>query len=86
MLDSEEPFILAKHAKQVFYIVDPSNKKWSIDIPEKRSILSIGDVEDEEEYDAFKDTPPFINPKSVDEDDVNVGYTRVDHIEGIHLN
>ena len=86
MHDSEEPFILATQAKQVFYIVDPSDKKWSIVVPGKRSILGIGDVEDEEEYDAFEDSPPIINPKSVDEDDVDVGYTRVDHTEGIHLN
>ena len=84
--DSEEPFILATQAKQVFYIVDPSDKKWSIVIPGKRSILGIGDVEDEEEYEAFEDSPPFINPKSVDQDDVDVGYMRVDHTEGIHLN
>ena len=52
----------------------------------KKSILGIGDVEDEEEYEAFEDSPPFINPKSVDQDDVDVGYMRVDHTEGIHLN
>ena len=40
----------------------------------------------EEEYDAFEDSPPFINPKSVDEDDLDVGYMRVDHTEGIYLN
>ena len=86
MRDSEEPFILATQAKQVFYIVDPSDKKWSIVVPEKRSILGIGDVEDEEEYNAFEDSPPFINPKSVEEDDVDVSYKCVDHTEGIHLN
>ena len=86
MRDSEEPFILATQAKQVFYIVDPSDKKWSIVVPRKRSILGIGDVEDEEEYDAFEDSPTFINQKSVDEDDVDVGYTRVDHTKGIQLN
>ena len=86
MRDSEEPFILATQAKQVFYIVDPSDKKWSIVVPGKRSILGIGDVEDEEEYNAFEDSPPFINPKSVEEDDVDVSYKCVDHTEGIHLN
>ena len=40
---------------------------------EKRSIPIIGDVEDEEEYDAFEDFLPFINPKSMNEDDVDVG-------------
>ena len=29
----------------------------------KGSILDIGDVKDEEEYDAFEDSMPFINPK-----------------------
>ena len=87
MRDSEESFILATQAKQVFYIVDPFDKKWSIVVPGKRSILGIGDVEDEEEYEAFEDSPPpFINPKSVDQDDVDVGYMRVDHTKGIHLN
>ena len=84
--DNEEPFILATQAKQVFYIVDSSDKKWSTVVPGKIFILGIGDVEDEEEYDAFENSPPFFNPKSMDEDDVDVGYTRVDHTEGIHLN
>ena len=53
---------------------------------EKKSILCIGDVEDEEEYDAFEDSPPFINQKSVDEDDVDVCYMCVDNTEGMHLN
>ena len=48
--------------------------------------MGTGDVEDEEEYDAFEDSLPFINPKSVDEDDIDVGYTHVDHTKGIHLN
>ena len=33
----------------------------------------------------LKTPPPFTNPKSVDEDDLDVGYMRVDHTEGIHL-
>ena len=36
--------------------------------------------------DGFEDSLPFIHPKSVDEYDVDVGYTRVDHTEGIYLN
>ena len=79
MHDSGEPFILVTQAKQVFYIIDSSAKKCFIIVPGKRSILSIGDVDDEEEYDAFEDFTPFINPKSMDEDNVDVGYMRVDH-------
>ena len=86
MRDSEESFILATQAKQVFYIVDPSDKKWSIIVPKKRSILGIDNVEDEEEYEAFEDSRPFINPKSVHQDNVDVDYMRVHHMEEIHLN
>ncbi|XP_057250629.1 uncharacterized protein LOC130591359 [Beta vulgaris subsp. vulgaris] len=80
-----EPFILATHAKQVFYVRDPADHKWCIVVPRKRSILGIGDVDDEEEYDAFEDSPPFINPK-IDvtcDADVDTNYMRVDHTEGI---
>ena len=49
LCDSEEPFILATQAKQVFYFVDPSDKKWSIVVLGKRSILDIGDVDDDDE-------------------------------------
>ena len=63
--DSEESFILATQAKQVFYIEDPSDKKWSIIILKKRSILGKGDVEDEEEYEAFEDCPLSIQNQYV---------------------
>jgi hypothetical protein len=86
LCDSEKPFILATQAKQVFYIVYPSNKKGSIVVPGKTSIFGIGDVEIKEEYDAFEESPPFINPKFVDGDNVDVGYMHVDHTEEIHLN
>ena len=46
--------MLASQVKHVFYVTDPSNNKWSIVVPGKRSILGVGDVEDEEEYDAFE--------------------------------
>ena len=84
--DSKKPFILVTQAKQVFYIVDPSDKKWSIVVSGKRSILGTCDVDDDEEYDAYEDSPPVINPKSMDELDVDVGCTRVDHTEVIQLN
>lgn len=33
-------------------------------VPEKRSILEVGDVKDEEEYDVSEDTPLFTIPNS----------------------
>ncbi|XP_021775493.1 uncharacterized protein LOC110739334 [Chenopodium quinoa] len=67
--DSLEPFILASQAKQVFYVTDPADPKWSIVLASKRRILGVGDVEDEDEYDAFDDSPPFTAPR-VDEQDL----------------
>jgi len=45
-----DPLILANQAKQVFYVIDPANHKWSVVLPGKRRIAGIGDVVDEEEY------------------------------------
>ena len=42
-------FILAKQAKQVFYILDPANKKWHVVLSGKRRIIGVEDVVDEEE-------------------------------------
>ncbi|KAL6557620.1 hypothetical protein OROMI_017970 [Orobanche minor] len=55
----DEPFIMASQAKQVFYMVDPSNAQWSVVLEGKRRILGIDDVVDEQEYDEqFNETPP----------------------------
>ncbi|XP_057249588.1 uncharacterized protein LOC130590939 isoform X2 [Beta vulgaris subsp. vulgaris] len=57
--ETEEPFVIASQVKQVFFVTDPADHKWSIVVPGKRSILGIGDVDNEEEYDAFEDLPPL---------------------------
>ncbi|WCJ37799.1 hypothetical protein M5689_018900 [Euphorbia peplus] len=64
-----EPFIMASQAKQIFYMVDPSNDQWSVVLEGKRRILGIDDVVDEQEYDEqFNETPPssFDIPKILD--------------------
>ncbi|XP_021838106.2 uncharacterized protein [Spinacia oleracea] len=83
--ETEEPFILVSQAKKIFYITDAADKKWSIVVPGKRNILGVGDVEDEDEYDAFDDTPPFTNPETevTNNVDNDTNYMRSDHTEGI---
>ena len=83
--DTNEPFILASQAKQVFYVTDPADPKWSIVLAGKRRILGIGDVTDENEYDAFDDTPPFTVSKPVVENELDNDaiHIRADHNEGI---
>jgi Domain of unknown function (DUF4216) len=54
-----DPFILAKHAKQVFYVVDPTDKRWHVVLQGKRRIVGVGNVVDKEKYDHFDEIPPF---------------------------
>ena len=50
-----------------------------------RTILDIGEVDDEEEYDTFDNSSSFTNPKSIAKDDGDASYMDVDHTERIHL-
>ncbi|XP_019164337.1 PREDICTED: uncharacterized protein LOC109160505 [Ipomoea nil] len=82
----DEPFILASQAKQVFYVSDPIDNKWSIVLQGKKSIVGVGDVVDEEEYDHFDETPPFsigVQSLPLEEDNFEISYMRSDHEEGL---
>ncbi|XP_074291284.1 uncharacterized protein LOC141618061 [Silene latifolia] len=83
--DTNEPFIFASQAKQVFYILDPSDHRWSLVIHGKRRTLGVWDVLDEDENDDFEDIPPFSNPINNVNDigDLGTIYMRSDHKEGI---
>ncbi|KAL7588025.1 hypothetical protein Lser_V15G35834 [Lactuca serriola] len=66
---ASEPFVLAKHVTQVFYVKDPSKQKEHIVLQGKRRIVGVDNVVDEEEYDHFDDLPPFsvsIEPDNYD--------------------
>ena len=79
-----DQFIMASQARQVFYIQDPSNEKWSIVLQGKRH--SVGeDGEDISEY--IDETPPFSLGLPVESEDTNLDevYVRVDHEEGIYI-
>ncbi|PNY02971.1 hypothetical protein L195_g026293 [Trifolium pratense] len=79
---TDEPFIMASQAKQVFYVSDPSNEKWSVVLQGKNM------HEPNESLDSTLDISesPFSQriPTSIEEtiaDDVYA--TRHDHEEGI---
>jgi hypothetical protein len=55
-----EPFVLAKHVAQVFYVLDTINKRLKVVIPRKRQIIGVENAIDEEEFDQFDEIPPFI--------------------------
>ncbi|XP_058784049.1 uncharacterized protein LOC131658813 [Vicia villosa] len=82
---ADEPFIMASQAKQVFYVTDPCNKRWSV-------VLQ-GKVHDSDEnQDAnldISETPPFSTnvPTFIEEDvEDDVHAIRIDHEEGIWEN
>ncbi|KAK1393806.1 hypothetical protein POM88_012862 [Heracleum sosnowskyi] len=68
----DDSFIFATQVKQVFYIRDPADTRWSIVLQSKRRILGIDNVEDEEEYNQFDENPHFSIglPTTVREDNV----------------
>ncbi|XP_015694618.1 uncharacterized protein LOC102699601 [Oryza brachyantha] len=70
----DEPFVLAKQVQQIFYVQDPANK---------RRIVGVDNVVDEEEYNKSLHVRPQINIEDNPEDDV--AYACSDHSEGISL-
>jgi len=82
----EDPFIMAYQAKQVFYVKDPSNERWSVVI----QVRNEPDVDNHDDsivqYDnnsSFsRQLPPMNEENNVDE----VHVTRTDHNEGIWEN
>ena len=80
-----DPFILAKQAKQVFYVLDPADKHWHVVLSGKRRIVGVENVVDEGEYDQFDDVPAFstgIADVTVDEGPDPI-YARHDHQEEV---
>ncbi|CAH9130336.1 unnamed protein product [Cuscuta epithymum] len=80
---TSEPFIMAYQAKQVFYVTDPSNMRWSVVLQGKH--LSVND----ENSDDILEIPLSASVATVvaDDDELdNVHAVREDHEEGIWEN
>jgi len=82
----EDLFIMAYQAKQVFYVKDPSNERWSVVIQGKNEL----DVDNHDDSivqyvnnsSLSRQLPPINEENDVDE----VHTTRTDHNEGIWEN
>ena len=69
---------------QVFYITDPADKKWHVVLSDKRRIVGVANVVDEEDFDHFDEIPPFSSGvENIPVDEVPV--VRTDHDEGIWI-
>ncbi|XP_027915074.1 uncharacterized protein LOC114174430 [Vigna unguiculata] len=83
---TKEPFIMASQAKQVFYVTDPANKRWSVVLQGRT--LHYTDYNDELILDISK-TPSFSSNMptlNVDNEVDDVHAVRDDHNEGLWEN
>jgi hypothetical protein len=55
-----EPFVLAKHVDQVFYVQDTTNKRIKVVMPEKWWIIRVENAVDEEEFDQFDEMRTYV--------------------------
>jgi hypothetical protein len=84
----EEPFVFVKDVTQVFYVKDPdpaNKEEHHIVLQEKRKIVGIEDVVDDDEYNQFDALSPFgedITIPIIDDTDEPT-YIRHDHDEAI---
>jgi hypothetical protein len=51
--------MLVKHVAQMFSVPNTTHKRLKVVIPEKRQIVRVENVVDEEEFDQFDEIPPF---------------------------
>jgi hypothetical protein len=80
---TDEPFIMASQAKQVFYVCDPSDKKWSVVLQGKNMHTAIEDtIADDVD---ISESPFSLRIHTAIEDTIadDVYATRGDHEEGI---
>ena len=81
----DEPFVLAKQVVQVFYIVDPCNKKLYVVREGKRRIVGLDNIADEDDYNQHVHGIGQEIPLEEEEEEDEVQYARVDHEEGLFL-
>jgi hypothetical protein len=80
-----EPFVLAKHVAQVFYVPDVINKRLKIVIPEKQWIIRVVNAVNEEKFDQFDEifhfTTLMIKPRILSTNEAP--YLHNDHHEKV---
>jgi len=61
----DDPWVLADHVAQVFYVLDPHTGKHVV-VSGKQKIVGVEDVEDnDEDINQFEEMPLFTNPKNI---------------------
>jgi hypothetical protein len=61
----DDPWVLADHVAQVFYVLDPETRKHIV-VSVKQKIVGADNVEDnDEDVNQFEEMPLFINPMNI---------------------
>ena len=71
----DDPWILAKTAEQVFYVLDPMDEKKHIVIPGKQRLVGVENVEDQDEYNQYDEVPFFVDPKRLEVLEAKLSYS-----------
>ena len=84
--DTDDSFVMASQAKQIFYVKDNIDPHWFIVVQGKRGIVGVEDVVDEDDCDKFDDTPPLsIGVQSVRGEEHVVEDEVYSHEEGVYV-
>jgi hypothetical protein len=79
---TDDPFVLPNHVSQVYYVEDPKNPNWAVDVMAKpRNVYDVGSGESDDyaEADSYHEDEPFIINVMGDVgfDDINCARTNV---------
>jgi hypothetical protein len=61
----------------VFYILDPKDEKKHIVVPGKQRVVSVDNVEDEEEYNQFDEVSFFVDTTRINIIETKISYNNV---------
>jgi hypothetical protein len=73
----DEPWVLASTVAQVFYILDPKDKKKHIVVPSKQWVIRVDNVEDEEEHNQFDEASFVVDKTRINIIETKISYSNV---------
>jgi hypothetical protein len=73
----DEPWVLAATVAQVFYVLDPKDKKKYIIVPRKQRVVGVDDVEDDEEYNQCDEVPFFVDTRRINIIETKISYSNM---------
>jgi hypothetical protein len=72
-----ESWVLTTTVAEVFYILDPKDEKKYIIVPEKQRIVTVDDVDDEEQYNQCDEVPFFVDTRRINIIETKISYSSV---------